>query len=260
MRADQLLVHRGFAPTRAVAQRLIASGVQWRSSISVNAAWMPIQKNGQDLPPHADIKLLDESELLFVSRAGLKLDGALQQANIKVLGSHCLDVGQSTGGFTDCLLQKGAASVVGLDVGHGQLAASIQNDARVIALQGVNAREIDAVHNAIGSALGRNDLPQPLFDRVVMDLSFISQTHILPVVLPLLKKSGYLISLVKPQFELSPAEIGKGGLVDAKHYDKVKQRIEQCLMDLGLLPSLWLESPIFGGDGNTEFFVIVQKQ
>ena len=259
MRADQLLVHRGFAPTRAVAQRLIASGVQWRSSISVNAAWMAIQKNGQDLPVHADIQLLDNSELLYVSRAGLKLAGALEHADIKVQDLVCLDVGQSTGGFTDCLLQSGAKSVLGLDVGHDQLAPSLQNDARVTALQGVNARDFDAVHDAIELALGRDDLPQPLFDILVMDLSFISQTHVLPVVLPLLKQGGHLLSLVKPQFELSPTEIGKGGLVDAKYYDKVKQRLNECLQEQGLLPTMWLESPILGGDGNTEFFVIVQK-
>jgi 23S rRNA (cytidine1920-2'-O)/16S rRNA (cytidine1409-2'-O)-methyltransferase len=259
MRADQLLVHRGFAPTRAVAQRLIASGVQWRSSISVNAAWLPIQKNGQDLPVHADIQLLDNSELLYVSRAGLKLAGALEHADIKVQDLVCLDVGQSTGGFTDCLLQSGAKSVLGLDVGHDQLAPSLQNDARVKAIQGVNARDFDAVHDAIGLALGRDDLPQPLFDILVMDLSFISQTHVLPVVLPLLKQGGHLLSLVKPQFELSPTEIGKGGLVDAKYYDKVKQRLNECLQEQGLLPTMWLESPILGGDGNTEFFVIVQK-
>lgn len=259
MRADQLLVHRGFAPTRAVAQRLIAAGVQWRSSISVNAAWLPIQKNGQDLPVHADIQLLDTSDLQFVSRAGLKLSGALEQAGIKVTNYACLDVGQSTGGFTDCLLQAGAKSVLGIDVGHDQLAPSLALDARVMALQGVNARDVDAVHDALGLALGRDDLPQAIFDLVVVDLSFISQTHILPVILPLLQKGGHLISLVKPQFELSPTEIGKGGLVDAKYYDKVKQRLNDCLQDQGLLPTMWLESPILGGDGNTEFFVIVQK-
>ena len=129
MRADQLLVHRGLAATRSQAQRLIAAGVQW----SDGAAWKPVAKNGDELPEAAQLRLLDTAEARYVSRGGLKLEGALQATGLDVTGWTCLDAGQSTGGFTDCLLQRGAARVVGVDVGQGQLHPKLRGDPRVAA-------------------------------------------------------------------------------------------------------------------------------
>jgi 23S rRNA (cytidine1920-2'-O)/16S rRNA (cytidine1409-2'-O)-methyltransferase len=129
MRADQLLVERGLAASRSQAQRLIATGVQWRHPLHT---WQRIEKNGVLLPPECELQLLDDAESRFVSRGGLKLAGALQLTGLAVQGLRCLDIGQSTGGFTDCLLQHGAAQVVGVDVGHAQLHPSLKNDARVV--------------------------------------------------------------------------------------------------------------------------------
>jgi 23S rRNA (cytidine1920-2'-O)/16S rRNA (cytidine1409-2'-O)-methyltransferase len=166
MRADQLLVTAGLAPTRSAAQRLIARGaVRWRGP----AGWAVPRKAGEDLPDGCVIELIDDAELRFVSRGGLKLEGALAHAGLDVSGLAALDVGQSTGGFTDVLLQRGAARVVGIDVGHGQLHPRLRADARVRALEGVNARHVDA------QALGES-----AFDLIVGDLSFISLTLVLP--------------------------------------------------------------------------------
>ena len=137
MRADQLLVERGLAATRSQAQRLIAAGVRWRMG---QQAWSQIDKNGAGLPEGCELLLLDDAETRFVSRGGLKLEGALQQTGLSPQGLLCLDVGQSTGGFTDCLLQNGAAQVLGVDVGHGQLHPRLANDARVRVIEKVNAR------------------------------------------------------------------------------------------------------------------------
>src|SRR4051794_33519897 len=132
MRADQLLVERGLASSRSQAQRLIASGVRWRTpAADAAAAWKSVTKNGDELPTVAELELLDSGEARYVSRGGLKLEGALRATGIDVGGKRCLDVGQSTGGFTDCLLQHGAAAVTGIDVGHAQLHARIRSDARV---------------------------------------------------------------------------------------------------------------------------------
>jgi len=241
MRADQLLVQRGLAPTRSAAQRLIERGaVRWRAGA---LAWAAPRKAGEDLPEAAEIEVTDDAELRFVSRGGLKLDGALARCAIDVAGLTCLDVGQGTGGFTDALLQRGAARVVGLDVGHGQLAAKLQGDARVVALEGVNARHLDAAM-----------LPVARYDLVVGDLSFISLTLVLPALAPLV--GGMLLMLVKPQFELQPADIGKGGLVkDAASYARVEARIREACAAHELNVTDWFESPIAGGDGNKEFFV-----
>ena len=130
MRADQLLVERGLAASRSQAQRLIASGLRWRDA----RGWHAVAKNGDEVPDAAELQLLDDAEARYVSRGGLKLEGALQAAGVDPRGLRCLDVGQSTGGFSDCLLQQGAAQVVGVDVGHGQLHERVRNDARVACL------------------------------------------------------------------------------------------------------------------------------
>ena len=243
MRADQLLVDRGLAATRSQAQRLIASGVQWFDG----AAWKPVAKNGDELPPTAQLQLLDTAESRYVSRGGLKLEGALRSAALDVTGWTCLDVGQSTGGFTDCLLQQGAARVVGVDVGHGQLHPKLRGDPRVQAIEKCNARELHERH--VGSS----------FDLVTGDLSFISLTLVLPALAPLLQPGGQLLMLAKPQFELQPGQVGKGGVVrDASLYAQVEQRLRACCAALGLQVAGWYDSPIHGGDGNREFFIHAQ--
>jgi len=244
MRADQLLVERGLAVSRSQAQRLIASGVRWRSS----GDWRRVAKNGEEIPPHAPIELVDAAETRYVSRGGLKLEGAISQAGIDVRGKACLDVGQSTGGFTDCLLQHGAARVTGVDVGHGQLHEKLRGDARVTAIEKLNARELTAAQ--VGCD----------FELAVGDVSFISLTLVLPAVVPLVRQGGDLLMLVKPQFELQPAQIGKGGVVtDSAHYATVEQRIRECCSRLGLDVRGWFASPIAGGDGNREFFIHASK-
>lgn len=250
MRADQLLVERGLAATRSQAQRLIAAGVQWRLP---GGDWKAVAKNGDELPEAAELQLLDAAEARFVSRGGLKLDGALARAGLGVSGWCCLDVGQSTGGFTDCLLQRGAKQVVGVDVGQGQLHPRLRNDPRVVCIEKCNARALSA--QALQGAGGA-----PPFDLIVGDLSFISQTLVWPALVPLLAPDGHLLMLVKPQFELQPGHIGKGGLVkDAASYAMVRERIEQTCVVNGLTMRDYFESPITGGDGNREYFVFANK-
>ena len=246
MRADQLLVERGLASSRSQAQRLIASGVQWRTGAG---AFRRVTKNGDELPEAAELLLLDDAEARYVSRGGLKLEGALKAAGWDVRGWRCLDVGQSTGGFTDCLLQQGAAQVVGIDVGHAQVHPRIQTDERVVCIEGVNARDLAPDDERIPDA-------EQGFDLLVGDVSFISLTLVLPGVVPMLKPGGELLMLVKPQFELQPGQVGKGGVVrDAALYARVEARIREACVASGLLVQAWRDSPIEGGDGNREFFV-----
>ena len=260
MRIDQLLVQRQLASTRAQAQRLIAAGVEWQQG----DAWRRVGKNGDVVPDDAAVRLLDDAEARFVSRGGLKLEGALRATQLQVTGLNCLDVGQSTGGFTDCLLQHGAARVVGLDVGQAQLHPSLREDARVRCIEKVNARDAQAVAEALqNDAMLEDDAedaeevgPVADFDLLVGDLSFISQTLVLPAIVPLLKAGGQVLMLVKPQFELQPGQVGKGGIVrDAALYAVVEQRLRAAYAELGLTVHAWLPSSIDGGDGNREFFI-----
>ena len=238
MRADQLLVQQGLAPTRSAAQRLIARGaVRWRGP----AGWAVPRKAGEDLPEGCELALSDDAELRWASRGGLKLEAALDHRAIDVRGLACLDVGQSTGGFTDVLLARGAARVVGVDVGHGQLHPRLRSDPRVTVIEGVNARHLDAAA-----------LPLPHFDLAVADLSFISLALVLPALAPLADR---LLLLVKPQFELQPAQLGKGGIVDPVHHAAVEARIREACAALRLQVLDYFPSAVPGGDGNREFFV-----
>jgi len=293
MRIDQLLVQRGLASTRSQAQRLIADGVEWLNLDT----WKRVAKNGDEVPESADIRLLDDSEARYVSRGGLKLEAALKTVGLSVAGLRCLDVGQSTGGFTDCLLKSGALSVVGVDVGSAQLHPSLRQDPRVLCVEGVNARTLSAtdliaayakstgaeghfdVEDASSDdwdedlddedAAEADDEPEavelpaefaPPFDLLVADLSFISQTLVLPAAVPLLKDGGTLLTLVKPQFELQPGQVGKGGIVkDPEMYPIVEQRLRDTCAELGLKVTHWFDSPIAGGDGNREFFICARK-
>ncbi|TAG33014.1 MAG: TlyA family RNA methyltransferase [Polaromonas sp.] len=297
MRADLFLVEHGFATTRSQAQRLIGSGVQWRVVVDeaqVMAPWKRVAKNGDEIPETAELEVLDNTEAKYISRGGLKLEGALKATKIDVRGLRCLDIGQSTGGFTDCLLQHGAVQVVGVDVGHGQLHASMRDDARVVCIEGVNARSLTATDlvaeyarqtcggghfDGEKSANGWDDEDagdesaappgadsdadsdfSPVFDFLTGDLSFISLTLVLPAVVRLLKPDGHLLMLVKPQFELQPGQIGKGGIVrDPVHFEFVEKRLRDACAALGVTVLAWLDSPIAGGDGNREFFIHAQK-
>lgn len=253
MRIDQLLVQRGLASTRSQAQRLIASGVAWKSA----DGWKRVAKNGDVVGVDAEIRLMDSAETRYVSRGGLKLEGALERTGLSVTGAVCLDLGQSTGGFTDCLLQRGARHVVGVDVGSGQLHPQLRDDDRVSCLEHVNARYLsaDALREAFG-AFAPDPASEPAFDLVVGDLAFISQTLVLPAVVPLLKAGAVLLMLVKPQFELQPGQLGKGGIVtDPALNGVVERRIRSAHAALGLVVQAFFASPIQGGDGNREFFI-----
>jgi 23S rRNA (cytidine1920-2'-O)/16S rRNA (cytidine1409-2'-O)-methyltransferase len=285
MRIDQLLVQRGLASTRSQAQRLIADGVQWRKG----EEWKRVAKNGDEVPDDAPIELLDDSEARYVSRGGLKLEAALKHVGLVVKGLRCMDVGQSTGGFTDCLLQAGAASVVGVDVGSAQLHPSLREDSRVLCVESVNARTLSATDliAAYADSTGADgqfdeedeefgggeveevdadttELPEefaPPFDLIVADLAFISQTLVLPAVVPMLGAEGILLTLVKPQFELQPGQVGKGGIVrDDAMYALVEERVRTACKDLGLEVTHWFDSPIEGGDGNREFFICARNK
>ncbi len=264
LRIDQLLVERGLAASRSQAQRLIAAGVQWRTppgalptavveAVKSSVEWRKINKNKDEVPSDAEIVLLDDSESKYVSRGGLKLEGALRDSGVSVSGLRCMDVGQSTGGFTECLLLNGASEVVGIDVGHGQVHPRVREDARVICIEGVNARELMPDDERIPDA-------ETGFDVMVGDVSFISLTLVLPGVVPFLKPGGTLLMLVKPQFELQPENIGKNGLVkDPAMYPVIEKRIRTSLKELGLKVTGWYDSAIEGGDGNREFFVQAVK-
>ena len=251
MRIDQLLVQRQLASTRSQAQRLIAGGVEWLQG----EAWKRIVKNGDEVPDSAELRLLDDAEARYVSRGGLKLEAALKHIGLSVQGLNCFDVGQSTGGFTDCLLKAGATRVVGVDVGQAQLHPQLREDPRVLCIEGLNARDADGVAEAL-----EGEAPEGGFDLLVGDLSFISQTLVLPAVVPWLKSGGHLLMLVKPQFELQPGQVGKGGIVrDAAFYPLIEQRLREACASLDLGVRDWFDSPIEGGDGNREFFMYAIK-
>jgi 23S rRNA (cytidine1920-2'-O)/16S rRNA (cytidine1409-2'-O)-methyltransferase len=182
-RADQLIVSGGHAPTRSAAHRLVdASAVQWLGP----KGWTTLRKAGEDLPEGTQFRVTNDDELRWVSRAGLKLEGALSQIELDVTGMRCLDVGQSTGGFTDVLLTQGAVQVVGVDVGHSQLHDKLKADERVVALENVNARELD------GSPLSEH-APEGGFDLIVADLSFIALSKVVPHLGPWLKPGGQVL-------------------------------------------------------------------
>ena len=250
MRADVFLVEAGHAATRSQAQRLIASGVEWR--LTPLAPWKKVAKNGDEIPAGAELQLLDAAEAKYISRGGLKLEGALAATGLSVKGLRCLDVGQSTGGFTDCLLQAGARRVIGVEVGHDQLHPRLLADPRVVQFEGINARHLTP--ELIAPAL-----EGPL-DLIVGDVSFISLTLVLPRLAELLPQGGRLLFLVKPQFEVGPGNIGRGGIVrDPALYHEVEHKLRDCAKMLGLTIRAWLDSPITGGDGNREFFIWLNK-
>ncbi len=240
-RADRALVERGLVASRTLAQRLIEGGHVYRRD---GASRTVLTRASEAVPPEVELEVAHAPIRDYVSRGGLKLAHALDRTGLDVHGWHCLDVGQSTGGFTDCLLQRGAARVTGIEVGHGQLADRLRGDARVRALEGVHARDLtDAI------------APGP-FDLIVADLSFISLTQVLARWPARLAPDGHVIALVKPQFEVGRDGLGKGGIVrDPARYAHVEARIRAAADAAGLAVIDWFDSPITGGDGNREFFL-----
>jgi|SRR5579884_171508 len=233
-RIDQLLVDRGLAASREKAQALILAG-------QVLVAGQRMDKAGQTVDPDAAIEVLQP--LRYVSRGGLKLERALQHWNSDVTGRICLDVGSSTGGFTDCLLQHGAARVYAVDVGTGQLDWKLRNDPRVIVREQVNARRLSPA-----------DFPD-LIDLATADVSFISVTMILPAVAPLLAPRAAMVILVKPQFELARNQVGRGGIVrDPELHDTACRRVAEAVHALGFHSDI-IPSPITGAEGNQEFLL-----
>ncbi len=240
MRIDLYLAEKGLAPSRSKAKEYIDSG-----RVFVNG--VPVKKAGTEVTGAEDIRIEDADK--FVSRAGRKLEAALDIFGIDVKNLNALDLGASTGGFTDCLLQRGAMRVIALDVGRDQLDKTLRADDRVYVMENTNARDIYP-----------EDLPF-LPDIVTTDLSFISQTLVYPAVARVLKK-GYFISLVKPQFEAGRENIGKGGIVkdkDGKIKEAVFEKIKKAAAENGLILLKTAPSPIAGGDGNTEYLALFER-
>jgi 23S rRNA (cytidine1920-2'-O)/16S rRNA (cytidine1409-2'-O)-methyltransferase len=233
-RVDALLVARGLCDSREQAKRLVLAG-------EVRSGDRLIEKPSTTIDADAPLEI--KEKLKYVGRGGLKMEGALEGFGIDVTDLVCVDVGASTGGFTDCLLQRGASRVHAIDVGTNQLAWKIRNDPRVIVKEKFNAR-----HMTI------DDLGEPV-DLAVMDLSFISLTKVLPAVFSVLKPSGAVVCLIKPQFELERHEIGKGGIVrDTSLHDKAVEKIRAFVVEeCGKTWSGIMTSPITGTDGNREF-------
>jgi 23S rRNA (cytidine1920-2'-O)/16S rRNA (cytidine1409-2'-O)-methyltransferase len=236
-RIDKLLVEQGLVESRTKAQALIMAG-------AVLVAEQRVNKPSELVDPTAVIRIkgADDPAQRYVGRGGVKLEAALREFNVSVADLACLDVGASTGGFTDCLLQHGARRVVAVDAGHNQIDWRLRTDERVEVREGVNARYLSA-----------NDFEQ-LFDLIVVDVSFISVAKILPALVPLIKTDGAFIILIKPQFEVGKGEVGKGGIVrEPEKHARVIAEVNHAAEQLGLRVRGVIPSPIHGADGNAEF-------
>jgi 23S rRNA (cytidine1920-2'-O)/16S rRNA (cytidine1409-2'-O)-methyltransferase len=237
-RLDKLLVDRGLAPSRERARALILAG-----KVLVNE--QKIEKAGAliDSGPASVLRLLGE-DLRYVSRGGLKLEKALEHWRIDLHDKVCLDVGASTGGFSDCMLQRGAAKVIAVDTGYGQMDFGLRNDPRIRLLEKTNARYLKAAE--VGEAI----------DFIAMDVSFISATLVLPAVIGAASSVREIVVLVKPQFEAGRELVGKGGIVrDESVQLAAVAKVEAALVGLGCVRAEWIESPILGGEGNREFLL-----
>lgn len=242
-RIDKLLVERGLATSRTRAQALVMAGVVL---VEEQRVAKPSEMFDGDAPIR--VKGADDPASRYVGRGGLKLEAALKGFNIDVRDYVCLDVGASTGGFTDCLLQHGARRVVAIDVGHNQLDWRLRSDARVEAREGINARYVKP-----------EDFAEQ-FDLAVMDVSFISATKVIPAIVPLLKTTGQLVVLIKPQFEVGRGEVGKGGIVtDPDKHARAIDEVNTVTIELGLEARGVIESPVRGADGNMEFLAVYEK-
>ena len=234
LRLDRLLVSRGLAESREKAQALIMAG-------EVLVAGQKAAKPGQPVAEDVAVEVLARPP--YVSRGGLKLAGALTPFAIDVAGKTCLDIGSSTGGFTDALLQAGAARVHAVDVGAGQIAWQLRTDPRVALHEGINARHL------------RFDDVGELVDFLCCDVSFISVTLILPAAVPLLRPAGQMVILIKPQFEVGKGQVGKGGIVrDPQLHQAACERVTQAVREFGFQTAI-MPSPILGAEGNQEFLL-----
>lgn len=242
-RIDKVLVERGLVESRTRAQALVMAGV-----VLVNE--QRVAKPSDLVPTNAEIRVKgnEDPTSRYVSRGGVKLESALRNFDIDVRDLVCLDIGASTGGFTDCLLQHGAKRVVALDVGHNQLDWRLRKDPRVVEREGVNARY-----------LTREDF-ESQFDLAVIDVSFISATKVMPAIVNLLTGMGSLIVLIKPQFEVGRREVGSGGIVrDPEKHARVIDEVNRAAEELGLTVGGVIQSPIQGADGNVEFLALYVK-
>ncbi len=251
-RLDQLLVDRGLYPTRSKAQAAIMAGKgrggrhpppqAGSRAGSVRVAGHPRPKAGLELPEEASVEVVADA-CPYVSRGGLKLAGALDAFAVDPRGRVALDVGASTGGFTDCLLQRGALMVHAIDVGHGQLDAKLRADPRVVVREGLHARDLTPA------------LLSPRPDLVVVDVSFISLTKVLPPVVACLERPFDLVALIKPQFELEPKKTPKGIVRKPEHREEAVERVRAAARELGLKEKGLIESPLRGAKGNVELLI-----
>jgi 23S rRNA (cytidine1920-2'-O)/16S rRNA (cytidine1409-2'-O)-methyltransferase len=240
-RLDRLLVDRGLAPSRQRARAMVMAG-----KVLVNNR--PVDKAGFSVGRNDGIELKGK-DIAYVSRGGLKLEGALQSFELDPAGLVCLDVGASTGGFTDCLLQNGAARVYAVDVGYGQLAWELRQDPRVTVIERTNIRHMQP-----------EAIAEPV-DLATIDVSFISLKIVVPAVAGFLKNGARILALIKPQFEVGKDQVGKGGVVrDADLHARVIQSLTAFFVELGFGSKPVIPSPILGPKGNREFFVLLQHQ
>ena len=240
-RLDLVLVDRGLAPSRQRARALIMAG-----KILVNS--LPAVKAGTLISNNDSIELKG-GEIPYVSRGGLKLEGALNEINLDITDCTCLDVGASTGGFTDCLLQNGAARVYAVDVGYGQLAWKLRQDPRVVAIERTNIRHLSF------------EMIPEIVDIATIDVSFISLKIVVPAVMGFLKAEAFILALIKPQFEVGKDLVGKGGVVrDPALHDRVIEDLSSFFAGSGLGCEKVIPSPILGPKGNREFFILLHHK
>lgn len=241
MRVDLYLFNYGYAKSRQKSKALIENGCVTIDSSLVTKPSLDINESVEH-----NVEIYDDC--IYVSRGGLKLEAILDHAKIDVFGKVCLDIGASTGGFTDCLLKRGATKVYAVDSGSNQLDIGLKYDCRVVSVENFNAR---------------NDLTAVVNEKIgviTIDVSFISQTLIIPSALKTLCDSGIYVSLIKPQFEVGKAGVGKGGIVKDKKFRKLAiERVIECANSLGLFCKSLIKSPILGGDGNTEYLAVFSR-
>ena len=240
MRLDLYLFENGFAKSRSYAKILISEGFVKLNGTAVSKASTDVSD--------VDIVEVTGKPFEYVSRGGLKLESAINAFDIDVNGFRCVDIGASTGGFTDCLLKKGASYVVAVDIGHDQLDSTLVNDKRVLNLEGVNARDLNA------------DIIEGICDIAVSDISFISQTYVIPNIKGILNDTGIYVALIKPQFECGRSGLGKNGIVkDKKNRYAAVKRVTDCVLENELKVVGLIKSPIEGGDGNTEYLMYCKR-
>jgi len=238
-RLDLIIVERKLVQSRQRAQAMIMAG-----KVLVNSR--PIDKPGTLVQADAEI-VVKEPDIPYVSRGGLKLEKAIRTLELNIEGLDCLDIGASTGGFTDCLLQHGARSVFALDVGYGQFAWKLRQDPRVVVIERTNIRHVSS-----------ETFPCP-FDLITIDVSFISLKIVVPAVLKFMKKNGMILALIKPQFEVGKEKVGKGGVVrEADLHEKVITDLSDFFTQTGLLCGPVIPSPILGPKGNREFMIFLK--